>query len=60
MPGPLKEALRRRRYASGVLVKDAVRAWFRSQPETTFAGGIRLWGTATQCVLKQMMVMLRK
>jgi len=59
MPGPLKEALRRRRYASGVLVKDAVRAWFRSQPET-FAGGIRLWGTATQCMLKKMVVMLRK
>ena len=39
--GPLKNALRGRRFASDDEVKEAVHDWLRSQPQTFFSNGIK-------------------
>ena len=39
--GPLKNALRGRRFAADDEVKDAVHDWLRSQPQTFFSNGIK-------------------
>ena len=39
--GPLKKALRDRRFTSDQEVKEAVHAWLAAQPKTSFSEGIR-------------------
>ena len=39
--GPLKNALRDRRFAADDEVKEAVHDWLRSQPQTFFSNGIK-------------------
>jgi len=39
--GPLKNALRGRRFAADDEVKEAVHDWLRSQPQTFFSKGIK-------------------
>ena len=39
--GPLKNALRGRRFAAADEVKEAVRDWLRSPPQTFFSNGIK-------------------
>jgi hypothetical protein len=52
--GPLKEALRGRRFASDQEVKEAVHAWLAAQPKTFFSEGNRkLVQRWTKCVEKQ-------
>jgi histone-lysine N-methyltransferase SETMAR len=51
--GPLKEALRGRRFTSDEVEKEAVHAWLASQPKTFFSEGIRkLVQRWTKCVEK--------
>ncbi|PNF23181.1 hypothetical protein B7P43_G02737 [Cryptotermes secundus] len=52
--GPLKEALRGRRFTSDQEVKEAVHVWLATQPKTFFSEGIRkLVQRWTKCVEKQ-------
>jgi hypothetical protein len=52
--GPLKEALRGRRFTSDQEVKEAVHAWLAAQPKTFFSDGIRkLVQRWTKCGEKQ-------
>ena len=52
--GPLKEALRGRRFTSDQEVKEVVHAWLAAQPKTFFSEGIRkLVQRCTKCVEKQ-------
>jgi hypothetical protein len=39
--GPLKEALRRKRFSCNDYVKEAVHQWLRAQPNTFFSDGIK-------------------
>jgi len=39
--GPLKEALRGRRFTSNEEVKEAVHIWLREQPKSFFSAGIQ-------------------
>lgn len=41
--GPLKEALKGRRFTCDADVKSAVHQWLRAQPKTFFADGIKSW-----------------
>ena len=51
--GPLKEALRGRRFISGQEVKEVEHAWLAAQPKTFFSEGIRkLVQRWTKCVEK--------
>jgi hypothetical protein len=38
--GPLKEALKRRRFTGNDGVRETVEEWFRTQPKIYFADGI--------------------
>ena len=52
--GPLKEALRGRRFSCDDYVKAAVHQWLRAQPKTFFADGIKkLAGCWEKCIAKQ-------
>lgn len=52
--GPLKEAIRGRRFSSDEPLKEAVHSWLASQPKTFFHEGIRkLEQRWTKCVEKQ-------
>jgi hypothetical protein len=52
--GPLKEALRGRRFPCDDDVKAAVHQWLRAQPKTFFADGIKkLVGRWEKCIAKQ-------
>ena len=52
--GPLKEALRGRRFSRGDDMKAAVHQWLRAQPKTFFADGIKkLVGRWEKCIEKQ-------
>lgn len=52
--GPLKEALRGRRFTTDEALKEAVHSWLASQPKTFFYEGIRkLEQRWTKCVEKQ-------
>ena len=52
--GPLKEALRARRFTLDQELKEAVHAWLAAQPKTLFSEGIRkLVQRWTKCVEKQ-------
>ena len=52
--GPLKNALRGRRFAADDEVKEAVNDWLRSQPQTFFSNGIKkLTDRWTKCIEKK-------
>lgn len=52
--GPLKNALRDRRFSSDQQVKDAVHTWLAAQPKTFFSEGIgKLVQRWTKCIKKQ-------
>ena len=52
--GPLKNALRRRRFSCDDDVKAAVHQWLRTEPKTFFADGIKkLVGRWEKCIAKQ-------
>ena len=52
--GPLKEALRGRRFSCDVDVNAAVHQWLRAQRKTFFADGIKkLVGRWEKCIAKQ-------
>ena len=52
--GPLKNALRGRRFAADDEVKEAVHDWLRSQPQTFFSNGIKkLTDRWTKCIKKK-------
>ena len=52
--GPLKNALRGRRFAADDEVKEAVRDWLRSQPQTFFSNGIKkLTDRWAKCIEKK-------
>jgi hypothetical protein len=51
--GPLKDALRGRRFTSDQEVREAVHAWLTAQPKTFFSEGIRkLVQRWTKCIEK--------
>jgi len=43
LSGPLKNALRGRRFSCDDVVKAAVHQWLHTQPKTFFADGIKTW-----------------
>jgi histone-lysine N-methyltransferase SETMAR len=52
--GPLKEALRGKRFSGDDDVKAAVHQWLRIQPKTFFSDGIKkLVGRWEKCIPKQ-------
>ena len=52
--GPLKNALRGRRFSCDDDVKAAVHQWLRTQPKTFFSDGIKkLVGCWEKCITKQ-------
>jgi len=52
--GPLKEALRGRRFASDEEVKEAVHTWLREQPKSFFSAGIqKLVERYNKCIVSQ-------
>jgi len=52
--GPLKNALRCRRFAADDGVKEAVHDWLRSQPQTFFSNGIKkLTDSWAKCIEKK-------
>jgi len=52
--GPLKEALRGRRFASDEEVKEAVHTWLREQPKSFFSAGIqKLVERYNKCIVLQ-------
>ena len=52
--GPLKNALRGRRFAADDEVKEAVHDWLRSQPQTFFSNGIKkLTDRWAKCIEKK-------
>jgi len=52
--GPLKAALRGRRFSCDDDVKTAVHQWLRAQPKTFFSEGIKkLVGRWEKCIAKQ-------
>ena len=52
--GPLKNALRGRRFAADDEVKEAVHDWLRSQPQTFFSNGIeKLTDHWAKCIEKK-------
>jgi histone-lysine N-methyltransferase SETMAR len=52
--GPLKNALRGRRFAADDEVKEALHKWLCSQPQTFFSNGIKtLTDTWAKCIDKK-------
>jgi len=52
--GPLKNALRGRRFAADDEVKEAVHNWLRNQPQTFFSNGIKkLTNRCAKCIEKK-------
>ena len=59
--GPLKNALRSRRFAAADEVKEAVRDWHRSQPQTFFYNSIKkLTGRWAKCTSRRDIILKSK
>jgi hypothetical protein len=55
--GPLKDALRGRRFGNDDGVKEAVHSWLTTQPRTFFLMEKRSWCKGVRSVLKRRVIM---